>query len=57
MEETQKGNINTEVWSSLEEVLKSREVEKKQASNPGWEKNVTEGVFVLEHLKKVLKVL
>ena len=46
MEETQKGNINTEVWSSLEEVLKSREVEKKQASNPGWEKNVTEGLKV-----------
>ena len=46
MEETQNGNTNTEVWSSLEEVLKSREVEKKQASNPGWEKNVTEGFKV-----------
>ena len=46
MEETQKGNINTEVWNSLEEVLKSREGEKKQASNPGWEKNVTEGLKV-----------
>ena len=46
MEETQKGNTNTEVWSSLEEVLKSREVEKKQANNPGWEKNVTKGFKV-----------
>lgn len=46
MEETQNGNTKTEVWSSLEEVLKSREVEKKQASNPSWEKNVTEGLKV-----------